>query len=268
MNVTQLLEKSKTISLLLPPEADAADTQTALLLACGLKKLGKLVSLEHAQAALGASLPKEKTFVVSLKGLAPWIATVRYEKDTRDLRLYFTLNPTAGGEISPEALSLHMQSQTDLTIIVGDTAPQNNALSPEGVSVLPASQMKNPLLELLRSQEDLPTRLLGAALSNIEYVARLNTQVIVLHQEDFRGMPAGPKHLPLLVPVLRESFGDQSSYVFFFDSLRGAQGVLWSSSPQVRTKFRDIAGGQQKDFWVLLRPAPLSSEQLKYAFLS
>lgn len=265
MDPTQLLEKSKTVSLLLPPEAKDSDTQEALLLACGLKKLGKLVSLEHAQTALDSSLPKEKTFVVSLKGLAPWIAWVRYEKDNRDLRLYFTLNQ---GEISPEALSLQMQSQTDLIIIVGDKAQQNNALSLEGVSVLPASQAKNPLLELLRSKEDLQTRLLGSALSNIEYVARLNTHVIVLHQEDFQGMPAAPKHVPLLVPVLRESFGDQSSYVFFFDSLHGAQGVLWSSSPQVRTKFRDIAGGQQKDFWVLLRPAPLSSDQLKYAFLS
>ena len=44
--------------------------------------------------------------------------------------------------------------------------------------------------------------------------------------------------------------------------------VLWSPSSLLRTKLRDIAGGQQKGPWVLLRPAPLSSEQIKYAFLS
>ncbi|MEK6882288.1 MAG: hypothetical protein AABY22_21900, partial [Nanoarchaeota archaeon] len=70
-------------------------TQTALLLACGLKKLGKQVSIEHAQAILETTPSQEKIFVVSLKGLAPWIAKVRYEKETNDLKLYFTLNPPA-----------------------------------------------------------------------------------------------------------------------------------------------------------------------------
>ena len=36
-------------------------------------------------------LKKEKTFAVSIKGLAPWIARVRYEKNDVDLSLYFTL---------------------------------------------------------------------------------------------------------------------------------------------------------------------------------
>ena len=37
---------------------------------------------------------KEKTFAVSIKGLAPWIAKVRYEKNNVDLNLYFTLKET------------------------------------------------------------------------------------------------------------------------------------------------------------------------------
>lgn len=37
---------------------------------------------------------KEKTFAVSIKGLAPWVAKVRYEKNNVDLNLYFTLKET------------------------------------------------------------------------------------------------------------------------------------------------------------------------------
>ena len=37
---------------------------------------------------------KEKTFAVSIKGLAPWITKVRYEKNNVDLNLYFTLKET------------------------------------------------------------------------------------------------------------------------------------------------------------------------------
>ncbi|MEK7542494.1 MAG: hypothetical protein AAB524_02230 [Patescibacteria group bacterium] len=265
MNVAQLLEKSKTISLVLPFGAQQSDTQTAFLLACGLKKLGKQVSIEHIQTPLLASSLKEKTFVVSLKGLAPWIARVRYEKDAQDLKLYFTLNQ---GEVSPEALSFQMQDQADLTIIVGDKALQNNNSQPLSATVLSASETKEPLLNLLCSQENPQTKLLGAILSNLEYISHLDTHLTILRQENLRNIRVESKNLPLLVPELRESFGDQCSYLFLLGSLLGAQGVLWSPSPQLRAKVRDIAGGQQKGPWVLLHPTPLSSEQLKYAFLS
>jgi len=265
MNVTQLLENSKNISLILPPEADEADEYKALLLACGLKKLGKQVSIEHSQTTLDTPSLKEKIFVVALKGLAPWIAKVRYEKEAQDLKLYFTLNQ---GEISSEALSLQIQNQADLTIIVGDKARLHNPGSSPSTTVLSDGQVKKPLLDILYSKEDSQTRLLGIVLSKFEYIARLNVAVIVLRQQDLQDLGVDSKHIPLLVPELKESFGDHLSYLFLLDSLQGTQGLLWSSSSQLRTKFRDIAGGQQKGPWVLLRPAPLSSEQLKYAFLS
>ncbi|MBI2642332.1 MAG: hypothetical protein HYW97_00575 [Candidatus Wildermuthbacteria bacterium] len=34
---------------------------------------------------------KEKTFVVSLKGLGPFVSAIRYEKDTKDVKLFITL---------------------------------------------------------------------------------------------------------------------------------------------------------------------------------
>ena len=264
MNVTQLLENSKNISLVLPLEANAIDTHKALLLACGLKKLGKHVSIEHTPTVLGTPSLKEKVFVVALKGLAPWIAKVRYEKEANDLKLYFTLNQ---GEVSPEALSFQIQNQADLTIIVGDKTRLDNSDSSLSATVLSENEVKKPLLDLLCSKEDSHTRLLGIILSKFEYIDRLDVAVVVLRQQDFQDMRVDSKHIPLLVPELKESFGDNLSYLFLIDSLPGAQGILWSPSNELRTKFRDIAGGQQKGSWVLLRPAPLSSEQLKYAFL-
>lgn len=268
MNATQLLENSKNISLILPAEVTGDDTQTALLLAYGLKKLGKQVSIEHAPAALETSSPQEKVFVVSLKGLAPWIAKVRYERELKDLKLYFTLTPQTGGEVSPAALSFQIQSQADLTIIVGDETRLNNSPPLSSTTTLSDSQAKKPLLDLLCGQKDPEARLVGALLSKLEYVSQQDTYVIALHQQDFQDMPGEQKHIFALIPELAENFGAKSSYLFLLNSSYGTQGILWSRSPQLQGKFRDIAGGQQKGPWVLLRPAPLSSDQLKHAFLS
>jgi|GEM_PF-2016213 len=265
MNVTQILENSKTISLILPTEATTDNTQTALLLACGFKKLGKQVSIENTRETSETPASQEKIFVVSLKGLAPWIAKVRYEKEAKDLKLYFTLNK---GEIPPEALSFQIQNQTDLTIIVGDETRLNNSHSLPSINVLSDSQVKSPLLELLCGQKDPAARLLGTILSKLEYMPQQNTYAIILHGQDFQGMPGEQKHIFALGPELAENFGENSSYLFLLNSPHGTQGILWSHSPQLQAKFRDIAGGQQKGPWVLLRPAPLSSEQLKHAFLS
>ena len=180
----------------------------------------------------------------------------------------FYLKSAGGGEVSPEALSLQIQAQTDLTIIVGDNSAPNNHTPFSGTTLLSADQAKKPLLELLCLHKDPETRLLGIALSKLEYVAEQDTYVIVLHQQDFQDMPTEQTYISRLAPELEKNFGAHSSYLFLLDSLRGTQGILWSRSPQLQTKFRDIAGGQQKGPWVLLRPAPLSSEQLKHAFLS
>lgn len=265
MSAPQILEKSRTVSLVLPFQAQTRDKHTAFLLACGLKKLGKHVSLEYTNMPLHSSSSEEKTFVVSLNNLAPWISRVRYEKEGKDLKLYFSLTQ---GEISPATLSLQIQGQADLTIIVGDKSPQNNGDELSSTTQLSDKEAKQPLLDLLSSHKDPQTRLLGLILAKIEYMSQFNTFLAVLYKEDFQNVHADSKNLPLLISTLRESFGDQSSYLFFFDSSQGAQGILWSLSSQLQTKFRDIASGQQKGPWVLLLPTPLSSEQLKHAFIS
>lgn len=261
MSAPQILEKSRTVSLILPSQAQTRDKQTAFLFACGLRKLGKQVSLEYTKIPSLASSSDEKTFVVSLKGLGPWISRVRYEKEGKDLKLYFSLTQ---GEISPATLSLQIQEQADLNIIIG-----NNKDELSSITQLSDTEAKQPLLDLLYSHKDPQTRLLGLILSKIEYMSQSNTFLAVLYKEDFQGVRSGSKNLPLLVSTLRESFGeDQSSYLFFFDSSQGAQGILWSLSSQLQTKFRDIAKAEQKGPWVLLHPTPLSSEQLKHAFIS
>src|SRR3989339_172600 len=130
MDIRDLLEKSQTISILLPVQENARDLQTAFTLAYILqKKLGKRVAFEGRNVASPLApqvkpLPdKEKTFAISIRGLAPWISKIYYEKDEKDLRLYFTLKQ---GEILKENVSLETFPRPDLTIIVGDSTNQYN----------------------------------------------------------------------------------------------------------------------------------------------
>jgi len=268
MNAAQLLYESKTISVLLPLQPQENDTREALLLVCGLKQLGKQVSLISGQTSLPtASSLEEKTFVVSLKGLAPKIARVRYEKDQNDLKLYFTLNQ---GGISPEALSIERQEQPDLILIVGDKPLQDNTVSPSP-SLIPTCsfrEAKNALCTLLQSKENPQTRILGIILSKLEYIPSHHIFVALFQKEEFFDVQAYTKALPLALLQLQKTFQDNSSFLVLFDSPQGCQGILWSSSLNLRAKFRDMTGGQQKGSWVLLHPTPLSSTQLKHAFLS
>ncbi|HCM36622.1 MAG: hypothetical protein A3J30_01790 [Candidatus Wildermuthbacteria bacterium RIFCSPLOWO2_02_FULL_47_9c] len=191
---------------------------------------------------------QEKSFVVSLKGVAHRIVSVRYEKDEGDLKLHFVLRE--GEKIPREAISIEAQ---------------NHLIRPNGIALGGA---KSLLINLLKSHGNPQARLLGAVLSKLEYAHRFEVLSALLSKEDFLSAQAEEKILPSVISELKDAFGEQSSYLFLLDSPYGAQGILWSRSPSLRAKFQNIAGGQQKGPWVLLRPAPLSSEQLKHAFLS
>lgn len=256
MNPRELLLKSQTISIQLPPHATDHDTKTALLFACGLRHLGKHVSLVS-----GPSSSRERTFVVSLKGVAPQISRVRYEKERTDLKLYFTL---AKGTFSPESLSVQTQDQTDLTLIVGNKQAQNNA-STLSLSQLPAQEAKKALFELLASQEDPSGKLLGRMLSSLRYLSAKDAYLFLLQEEDFQKSQSTPKHIPGLFPILRESFGEQSSYLCFYSHKKAVQGVGWSLHPLFAERVLHILPGQQKESWILFHPTNHSLSQIPHA---
>ena len=56
---------------------------------------------------------KEKTFVVTLKGVAPWISKVCYKKDEKDLKLYFTtIVGDAGNSHNSEIAQLPLEAMS------------------------------------------------------------------------------------------------------------------------------------------------------------
>mgnify|MGYP001610878438 CR=1 FL=1 len=191
---------------------------------------------------------QEKNFVVSLKGIARRIVSVRYEKDGEDLKLHFILRE--GEKIPPGAISIEAH----------DHPNQPNDIALGGA--------KSLLINLLKSHGNPQARLLGAVLAKFEYAHRFDVFIAPLSKEDFLSARAEEKTLPSAISQLRGAFGDQSSFLILLDSSRGARGILWSPSQHLRAKFHSIAGGQQKGFWVLTSPIPLTSAQLKHAFLS
>jgi len=230
MDTKEILQKSQHISVQLPQEAAQKDVQAASTIMCGLRELGKDVRLERKKSA------PPHSFAVSLRGLAPKIAKVQYEKDKEDVHLYFTLQE---GEIS--------QEQTDLTIIVG----QDNSWG-------------KAVLELLAQQESPQARLLGRLLQKLEYTGSMHTSSI--QQRDFQETGSTPKTLVQTVSKIKEDFGSQLSYFFIFETANNgkSQALLWTSQESIKARLLPVGVAQQKGGWALYT-IQASSQQLHHA---
>jgi len=165
---------------------------------------------------------KEKTFVVSLKGVAPWISKVCYKKDEKDLRLYFT-------------------------IIVGDTANSHNSeiaqLPLEAISLPPLSGKLLTKLEYWRDKD-----LYLAAISQQEWQdCQANTPALresVKHLQEYAGQNSS------LLLMYEDERGQPP------------KGLLWSTKKEIRQRILTIASGREQGNWALLSFAKHSIETL------
>lgn len=155
---------------------------------------------------------KEKTFVVSLKGVAPWVSQVCYKKDEKDLKLYFT-------------------------IIVGDAADSHNS----DVSQLPLEATPLPALsgKLLTKLEFLEGKnLYLASISKDEWQeCQANAQALkagIRHVQDYIG-----DHSSLL--LLYEETGSPHP-----------KGLLWTKRKEFQEAVQTMGTGSQKGNWTLL----------------
>jgi hypothetical protein len=155
---------------------------------------------------------KEKTFVVSLKGVAPWVSQVCYKKDEKDLKLYFT-------------------------IIVGDAANSHNS----EIARLPLEAAPLPALsgKFLTKLEHLEGKnLYMAAISKDEWQdCQANTQALkegVRHVKDYVGEQAS-------MLLLYEEPGTAHP-----------KGLLWTKRKELQETVQGIGTGLQKGDWVLL----------------
>ena len=155
---------------------------------------------------------KEKTFVVSLKGVAPWISQVCYKKDEKDLKLYFT-------------------------IIVGDAANSHNS----DVSQLPLEATPLPALsgKLLTKLEFLEGKnLYMAAVSKEEWQeCQANAKALkegIKHVQDYIGERAS------LLLVYEEPGSPHP------------KGLLWTKRKEFQEAILNVGTGLQKGDWTLL----------------
>lgn len=157
-------------------------------------------------------LKKEKTFVVSLKGVAPWISKVCYKKDEKDLKMYFT-------------------------IIVGDTKnPHNSDVTQLPLEATPLPALSGKLLtklELISGKN-----LYLVSISKDEWLeCQANGQALkegVKHVQEYIGEQAS-------LLLLYEETGSSVP-----------KGLLWTKRKEFQESIQKIGTGLQKGDWTLL----------------
>ena len=259
MTPQELIENSTAIAITLPTQATNEERRIAAALYCALKNTGKKIVLrglaapdkERLSAEAPAS-PREKTFAVSITGLAPWISQVSYEQDDSDLKIYFTLKDRSSQNWDS---SNALQGTDQLTIIVGENAPQDNKqhVLEETKPAIYATNAVRDFSFILLSQDNQPERrLLGRVLVNLECIESLNLYVSMLTQKNFEGAKSSSKSLQYVLDELRHSFGEDSSFLLLFESLQSqVSGLLWSPHQDIQDKVLLYGSGEGKGNWVL-----------------
>jgi len=233
MEIKERLFHARNIEIWVSPHATKHDLHIAHSSACGLQQLGKRVRIISQ-----APFPSQNICTVTLRGLAPRIARVAYEKDQTDLKLHFTLQQ---GNISAENVSLEVGPQADLTIIVGDNKTQYNH-----------EAVYHYILELLLNSEDPALRLLGVALFKLEENAANDVCSATFTKEDLRAALTEPKHVGKVVEFLRPHFGNQPSFLFWFEKSPAVlQALCWTTRPGFQEQAVKLPGSVQKGNWCL-----------------
>ena len=155
---------------------------------------------------------KEKTFVVSLKGVAPWVSRVCYKKDERDLKLYFT-------------------------IIVGDAKGLHNselAQLPLEAAALPA--LSGKLLTKLELIEG----------KNL-YVAAVSKEEWGECQANAQDLKAGIRHVQDYIGDHSSLF-----LVYEETGSPHPKGLLWTKRKELQETAQTLGTALQKGNWTLL----------------
>ncbi|MDP6704668.1 MAG: hypothetical protein QF775_04245 [archaeon] len=244
MESRDLLNQSQTVLISLPvrpTERELLDVFTFVYVLHVLEKKVKIEGdlKERARAFWHIVSQKEKTFSVSLKGLAPWVSQVQYEKEREDLKLIFTLKQ---GEITPANLAFDIPSQKDLTIIVRDGSAQSNENTLS--HLLPAS------LSLLSKEKQTEALLAGRLLSKLEYFPGIQLHASRIKASDFEETNTTPKALTSAMQHTTTLL-NTPNLVTFFEREEKIQGLLWSTRPRIQQKMTETWNGQIKDKWVL-----------------
>ena len=156
---------------------------------------------------------QKKTFAVKLKGLAPWISEIKYEKEEQDLTLYFSLTKAA-----------------EVNIIVEDGKTGSKLFSPATTPLAPLAQK---------------------LISNVEYQPNADLYITSLQRKDFAECHATSLALKSAVEELKQYGSKESSLLVLYETVKGTQGLLWSKRQDIREKVKSRNQGAEKGNWVL-----------------
>lgn len=218
MNSQELLHTSRRILISFSPKASLQEQEAALLTFFALSKQGKHVEIEGIPGASRLSLrtpKKEKTFMVTAKGLAPWVSKVYYEKDEKDLRLYFSLQDNKS--LSEYMLAVGEQTH-DLVLIVGDKDARRNRTEPVVLlNEFGNEKERGAFAAALLSEKELTmARLLVKSFLSLN-AAGSDVLVFALSRKDLREAGANSFMLPSLILQMEEYGEPESSYACVFE---------------------------------------------------
>lgn len=248
----ELVQKSRAIDIELSPMTQSYDMAHALTLFVALSKLGKRVrfrgqdNVPSAFCWIDAPSLSTQTAVLAIKEVAPFLSKISYEKSDRDLRLQLTLKEDA---LHIENIAVEKPLETDLTIIVGENAPQDNLEFTSNPHLKTKNQKR--MLEAsmaLLSPFQIPTmRLFLKTLLNLQYLPERKLCVTVLGKKDFEEAKAHPKDLGPLLAELRAIGTPQVSHLVLF----GIQGLLWTKTEELKEKISKFFKTTRRGDWTL-----------------
>lgn len=236
----EMIQKSRAVDIELRPETQGKDMANALALFLALSKLGKRVrfqgqnNIPSAFSWIDAPSLSARNTILALKEVAPFLSRISYEKTDRDLRLQLALKEDT---LRIENIAIEKPLETDLTIIVGDNAPQDNK------EILKASLM-------LLSPFEIPAiQLFLKILHAMQYLRAKKLCIAVLGEKDFEQARAHPKDIVPLLGELRSLGNQHVSQCILF----GSQGLLLSKTKRLKEKISKFFQTTQKGDWLLLK---------------
>ncbi|MBI2573965.1 MAG: hypothetical protein HYV78_01040 [Candidatus Wildermuthbacteria bacterium] len=268
MNPQELLQTSHRILITIPSFCSLQEKEAALGMLFSLLRLGKSVETEGMPVVsrfLARTSPdkREKTFAVTAKGLAPWVSKVYYEKDDRDLRLYFTLQDK---NLSEYMLAVGEQRH-DLVFIVGDKEASYNSAEPASriVAFKDIQGHHNLIFALLSEENRQLSSLLAKAFLSAEFTGR-DVLILKLSRQDFQNVGARSSLLSKFAGLVQEYGEGRFAYALLFEEASAYHPIrvlLRANSAGVKETVLRYGQNESKGAWTLVRSRFSSLEEAR-----
>ncbi|MDP4009120.1 MAG: hypothetical protein Q8P71_01725 [bacterium] len=270
--VSPLFPQAHHIHISLPSQASESELRDACILLLALKKQGKHVTVEDTDITK-TILPSHillptphvpantqekdvgKMFLVSLKGLAPWISKIHYEKTEDDLKLYFTLRDS-------EASDRLRDGRPAIEVLPLSSPPSIS--QDQKVMIAQTSELPQ-ILASLSLQDQVSCSIAGHALSTMKRVHSLATGIVP--REIFRLYGAQPATLQEAAGMIREVLSKAPFCIFFAKPESSITQFLAWSIPEATSLTMPLTQKETRGGWTLGRLPGITEQEAYNSFL-